>query len=273
VNPYAFAWNDPINFADPTGLDVYPYDPGCIDDECNGPEAIVEAAFQFASHALVNAVFGGPSEEDVAMAEIRATYAAPADFAIGAVEGVYDAAAGVATALRHPIRTGEGIYHAVTNPEETAAAIRDAAVNLGRAVASGDFRAIGNAVGQIAASAVGGGAVLSIASKGTAKVGLRVGARATSTATSSASTWGWQKFLPDAAKRIEAAKLKYGDNGLEMMARKADIKQVDKIARDLGLSKDQRRLLHDEITRQDLSIEEIADIARDISQNMPKKGR
>jgi hypothetical protein len=38
--------------------------------------------------------------------------------------------------------------------------------------------------------------------------------------------------------------------GLEMMARKADIKQVDAIVRDLGLSREQRRLLHDEITLQ-----------------------
>ncbi len=58
-----------------------------------------------------------------------------------------------------------------------------------------------------------------------------------------------------------------------MMARKPDIKQVDRIVRDLELNRDQRRLLHDEITKQDLSIEEIRAIAEDIAQQFPKGGK
>jgi RHS repeat-associated protein len=81
---------------------------------------------------------------------------------------------------------------------------------------------------------------------------------------------GWEKHLPEARQRLEAAKAKYGDHGLEMMARKSDIRQIDRIVKEVGLNKNQRRLLHDEITGQDLSLDEIADIARDIAQRMPK---
>jgi RHS repeat-associated protein len=83
----------------------------------------------------------------------------------------------------------------------------------------------------------------------------------------------WRDFLPEAKKRVEAVKAEYGDHGLTMMARKSDIKQVDKIVRKLNMSKEQRRLLHDEITRQDLTIDEIMEIAHDIMKHMPKGGR
>jgi uncharacterized membrane protein YebE (DUF533 family) len=55
-----------------------------------------------------------------------------------------------------------------------------------------------------------------------------------------------------------------------MMARKSDIKQIDRIVKEVGLNRNQRRLLHDEITGQDLSLDEIADIARDIALRIPK---
>jgi RHS repeat-associated protein len=81
----------------------------------------------------------------------------------------------------------------------------------------------------------------------------------------------WEKHLPEAKKRLDAAKAKYGDHGHVMMGRKADIKDIDKIVNKTGLNKDQRRILHDEITGQDLSLDEIAEIARDIAQRMPKR--
>jgi len=55
------------------------------------------------------------------------------------------------------------------------------------------------------------------------------------------------------------------------MARKADIKAIDQIVKKVGLSKTQRRLLHDEITKQNHSFEEIRKIAEEIKKLYPNK--
>jgi len=81
---------------------------------------------------------------------------------------------------------------------------------------------------------------------------------------------GWEAHLAEAEKRVAASKVKYGDHGLEMMARKTDIKQIDRIVEKTGLSKAQRRILHDEITGQDLTLDEILEIAKEIAQKIPK---
>src|SRR4051794_20782300 len=52
---------------------------------------------------------------------------------------------------------------------------------------------------------------------------------------------------------------------------KADIKAIDRIVREEGLSRGQRRLLHDEITGRQLTLEEIRQIARDIKELYPNK--
>ncbi len=57
------------------------------------------------------------------------------------------------------------------------------------------------------------------------------------------------------------------------MGRKAGIKQIDRIVDELKLTKDQRRLLHDEITGQDLSLDEILEIAEDVRRQFPNKGK
>jgi len=44
--------------------------------------------------------------------------------------------------------------------------------------------------------------------------------------------------------------------------RKADIKEIDRIVKEEGLSREQRRLLHDEISGQGLTLEEIRAIAK-----------
>jgi hypothetical protein len=68
----------------------------------------------------------------------------------------------------------------------------------------------------------------------------------------------WQDFLPDAKIRSAESKAKYGiSDDTVMMARKADVVQIDKIAKELGLNRAQRRMLHDEIARPGLSPEEI----------------
>ena len=56
------------------------------------------------------------------------------------------------------------------------------------------------------------------------------------------------------------------NSGVLNMARKLDIKAIDRIVKDLGLSKEQRRLLHDEITKQGYTLEEILDIAKQIKE-------
>lgn len=53
--------------------------------------------------------------------------------------------------------------------------------------------------------------------------------------------------------------------------RKRDIKEIDRIVSEEGLSREQRRHLHDEISGQDLSLEEIRDIAREIKTLYPNK--
>lgn len=53
--------------------------------------------------------------------------------------------------------------------------------------------------------------------------------------------------------------------------RKTDIKEIDRIVREEGLSREQRRLLHEEISGRQLSLEEIRAIAREIKQLYPKK--
>ena len=55
------------------------------------------------------------------------------------------------------------------------------------------------------------------------------------------------------------------------MARKLDIKEFDRIVREVGLSRAQRRILHDEITKQNLSLEEIRRIAEEIKKLYPNK--
>ena len=55
------------------------------------------------------------------------------------------------------------------------------------------------------------------------------------------------------------------------MARKQDIKEIDRIVREVGLSRAQRRFLHDEITKQNLSLEEIRRIAEEIKKLYPNK--
>lgn len=55
------------------------------------------------------------------------------------------------------------------------------------------------------------------------------------------------------------------------MPRKQDIKQIDRIVKELRLTKAQRRMLHEEIAGQKLSIDEIKEIARQIREMYPRK--
>ncbi|MBI3183965.1 MAG: hypothetical protein HYZ28_17655 [Myxococcales bacterium] len=60
---------------------------------------------------------------------------------------------------------------------------------------------------------------------------------------------------------------------LEASPRKADIKDIDRIVREFNLNKEQRRILHDEITGQNLSLEQIREIAEEIAKGFPKGGK
>jgi hypothetical protein len=55
------------------------------------------------------------------------------------------------------------------------------------------------------------------------------------------------------------------------MAKKRDIKQIDRICKEEGLTPCQRELLHQEITKQGLSLEEIRAIAKQIKALYPNK--
>jgi hypothetical protein len=55
------------------------------------------------------------------------------------------------------------------------------------------------------------------------------------------------------------------------MARKPDLKQIDRIVKKLKLSKEQRRLLHEEIAGQNYSLREIQEIAKQIKKLYPHK--
>ena len=57
-------------------------------------------------------------------------------------------------------------------------------------------------------------------------------------------------------------------------ARKADIRQIDHLVRELGLTRAQRRILHDEITRRGYTLEQIRQIAEALfGRKRPKQGR
>lgn len=80
-------------------------------------------------------------------------------------------------------------------------------------------------------------------------------------------------FLPEARGRLAEAEAKYGSADVVAMAKKADIKSINHIVREAGLNKEQRQLLHREITGQGYSKDEILEIAADIAQQFPKGGR
>jgi hypothetical protein len=55
------------------------------------------------------------------------------------------------------------------------------------------------------------------------------------------------------------------------LAGKRDIKQIDRIVKEEGLTQGQRELLHRAITREEYSLEEIREIAREIKDLYPNK--
>ena len=55
------------------------------------------------------------------------------------------------------------------------------------------------------------------------------------------------------------------------MVRKNDIKLIDTIVRIVGLTRGQRRLLHDEISGRDLNYRQILQEAKDIKRRFPRK--
>jgi hemolysin activation/secretion protein len=55
------------------------------------------------------------------------------------------------------------------------------------------------------------------------------------------------------------------------MAKKSDIRKIDWLVKKYGLSLNQREILHEEITGQSLSLEEIEEIAKQIKKLYPNK--
>jgi hypothetical protein len=59
--------------------------------------------------------------------------------------------------------------------------------------------------------------------------------------------------------------------GVAGMAKKPDIKQIDRIVNEEGLTIGQREILHEEITKQGYTLEEIRQIAKQIRELYPNK--
>ena len=55
------------------------------------------------------------------------------------------------------------------------------------------------------------------------------------------------------------------------MAKKLDIKRIDRIVNEEGLTIGQREILHQEITKQGKTLEEIREIAKEIKELYPNK--
>ncbi len=78
--------------------------------------------------------------------------------------------------------------------------------------------------------------------------------------------------MPEAQRRLEATKAKYpGMENVKAMARKLDIKQIDRIVKEEGLTQGQRELLHRAITKEGYPLEEIREIAKEIKELYPNK--
>jgi hypothetical protein len=67
-----------------------------------------------------------------------------------------------------------------------------------------------------------------------------------------------------AEEEAAATQLANREASIQAMAKKPDIKQIDRIVTDEGLSLDQRELLHEEITGQGYTLQEIREIAQEI---------
>lgn len=76
--------------------------------------------------------------------------------------------------------------------------------------------------------------------------GNEVGGLIRSTGGKAVKTLGQRakEFLSQAIKSSQASKAKYGEQGLVMMAKKADIRLVDRVAKAFGLTEGQRELMH-----------------------------
>jgi hypothetical protein len=95
-----------------------------------------------------------------------------------------------------------------------------------------------------------------------------------SPATAPRSGKHWTDFADEANIIMENAERSRGSDPSQTiwnMARKLYIKAIDRIVKEVGLSKTQRRRLHDEITKQNLSLEEIRQIAEEIKKLYPNK--
>jgi hypothetical protein len=80
-----------------------------------------------------------------------------------------------------------------------------------------------------------------------------------------AGATGAETALTTAPATLNIATAVTRKQGVILEAKKEDVKFIDRLVKKYGLTKDQRRELHDEITKQGYSPEEIEEIAKDIA--------
>jgi hypothetical protein len=81
-----------------------------------------------------------------------------------------------------------------------------------------------------------------------------------------------ENLPPEAQRRFEATKVKCASRAnVKGLAKKRDLKQIDCIVKEEGLTQGQRELLHRAITKEGYSLEEIREIAKEIKELYPNK--
>jgi len=180
TNPYAFALNDPTNLSDPSGLDPCAGNSFCISASLGGDDAnaiataatlgVLAANFFLAggdeppmmsSSAPQMAAYSAAFDGQMAQHRLSSTTSAllgsydsgswGSNLVGGVGDGIYDMGAGIVHSVINPLQTVKGIGHALLHPIATGEAIGRSIKQTGRAILSGDSRALGHAIVGIAA--------------------------------------------------------------------------------------------------------------------------
>jgi hypothetical protein len=256
LNRYAYAFNDPVNHVDPSGF--YSSYPGKVLPIIVEPTSTIASSFTYSFTPAT--VFGSaPGEIALSGIEAEAPAAATSAAGLGAPPGLGGAI--LAGALEVGLKVIMGGY---SQWEAHPGGTHNASSGVRAATSTGAGQGSTNATAQ---NRPGPSNALGIAVVD--DVALIAGA----TALAGAITVWWnlpstQKFVRDVSTRM--THILQDQN---TYIRKSDIREIDRIATEQGLDRAQRRRLHDEITGQDLELDEIRDIAKEIKDSSRQSRR